>query len=177
MKKRTIMATMFLVTALIIGFAYPANAAEKSAPATTQKTICILFEDGVNSTLTDRQAVSQARLADWMDSDLVRVFARYEKAGFQAKLIEKRQEYTPEPNNYLLNVKITEYRPGSKAARIIVGYGAGGVSLKIHYELFDGAKSILAKDDSTFSGREWINAARKLNQNTAKAVTEKLGSK
>ncbi|MFH0917700.1 MAG: DUF4410 domain-containing protein [Candidatus Omnitrophota bacterium] len=174
MKKQIIMVTVFFVVAFIIGFVYPAGAAEISAPT----TICILFDNGVNSTLNDRQAKSQERLSDWMDNDLVRVFARYEKSGYQAKRIEKRQDYTPQPNNYLLTVKITEYRPGSKAARIIVGYGAGGVALKIHYELFvDGVKSILSKDDSTYSGREWINAARKLNQNIAKAVIERLGSK
>ena len=113
-----------------------------------------------------------------MDKDLVRVFARYAKSGYQAKLIEKRSDFTSGPNDYLLNVKITEYLPGSKAARIIVGYGAGGVTLKIHYELFaDGTRSILNKDDSTYSGREWINAARKLNQNIAEAVTAKIGVK
>ena len=78
----------------------------------------------------------------------------------------------------MLTVKITEYRAGSKAARIVVGYGAGGLTLKTHYELSDGgAKAILSKDDSVFSGREWINAARKLNENTAKAVTTELGNK
>jgi Domain of unknown function (DUF4410) len=174
MKKRLITITVFIVVAFIIGFAYPARAVEKS----TQITICILFDNGVNETFEARQAKAQTQLSDWMDDDLVKVFARYTKAGYQAKLIEKREDFTPQSNNYLLTVKIIKYQAGSKAARTFVGYGAGGVSLKINYELFaNGANAILTNDGGIFSGREWVKAARKLNENMAKAVTEKLGSK
>jgi hypothetical protein len=174
MKKQLIAVTAFLVAAFTIGFVCSAKAVEKNA----QTTICILFDNGVNQTLEARQAKAQTQVSDWMDDDLVRVFTRYAKAGYQTKLIEKRKDFAPQPDNYLLTVKIIEYHAGSKAARMFVGYGAGGVSLKIHYELYaDGKNAILTKDDGVFSGREWINAARKLNQNMAKAVTEKLGSK
>lgn len=168
------MAAAFFAVAMVMGFAYPAAAAENNA----QKTICILFDNGVNATLNDRQAKSQASLSNWMDNDLVRVFARYTKTGYQAKLIEKLQDFTAQPNNYLLKVKITEYNPGSKAARMVVGFGAGGVSIKIHYDLLaNEANTILTKDDSVYSGRDWMIAARKLNQNIAEAVTEKLGKR
>jgi hypothetical protein len=174
MKKRLIVVTVFLVVAFIIGFAYSSRAVGESA----QATISILFDNGVNETLEARQAKAQTQLSDWMDDDLVRVFARYTKAGYQAKLIEKREDFTPHPNTYLLTVKIIEYRAGSKAKRMIVGFGAGGVSLKIHYELFaEGANAILAKDDGIFSGREWLNAARKLNENMSATVIDKLGGK
>ena len=171
MNKRLILVTAFLVTAFTMGFVNSAKAVEKSA----QTTICILFDNGVNEKLEARQAKAQMQVSDWMDNDLVRVFARYTKVGYQAKRIEKREDFTSQSNNYLLTVKIIEYRAGSKAARMIVGFGAGGVSLKIHYELCaDGNNAILTKDDGVFSGREWTSAARKLNENMAKAVTEKL---
>ncbi len=174
MKKQLIEVTAFLAVAFIISFAYPARAVEKSA----QTTICILFDNGVNETLEARQAKAQTQLSDWMENDLVKVFARYTKAGYQAKLIENRKDFTPQPDNYLLTVKIIKYHAGSKAARAFVGYGAGGVSLKINYKLFaKGANAILTNDDEIFSGRSWLNAARKLNENMAKAVTEKLGGK
>ena len=174
MKKQLIMVIAFLAIGLIMGFAYSAVAAENNNPA----TISILFDNGVTASLDARQAKSQAALSDWMDKDLVRVFARYAKAGYQAKLIEKRQDFTPRPNNYLLTVKITDYNPGSRAARIVVGFGAGGVSIKIHYELLaEGTNSILSKDDSVYSGREWMVAGRKLNENMAKVVTGQLKSK
>lgn len=174
MKKRLIMIAVFIAAVFTIGFIKPANAVDQSA----QKTICILFDNGVSGKLDARQAKAQAQLSDWMDDDLVRVFARYAKAGYQAKVIEKRKDFKPQPNSYLLTVKILEYRAGSKAARMVVGYGAGGVSLNIHYELSaDGRKAIISNDDGVFSGREWISAARKLNEKMAKAVTEKLGKK
>jgi hypothetical protein len=166
MEKRSIILMAFLAVAFVLSAIYPVAAAES--------TIYILFDNGVNAAMEARQAKSQTNLAQWMSGDLVRVLGRYAKQGYQANLIEKRQEFKAQPDNYLLTVKITEYKPGSKAARIVVGYGAGGVTLKIHYELFAGNKSILADDDSIFSGREWINAARKLNENTAKAVIGKL---
>ena len=174
MNKRLISVTVFFVAAFTFGFVNSAKAVEKSA----QTTICVLFDNGVNETLQARQAKAQIQVSDWMDDDLVRVFARYTKAGYQAKRIEKRKDFIPQNNNYLLTVKIIEYRPGSKAARMVVGFGAGGVSLKIHYELYaDGKNAILTKDDGVFSGREWISAARKLNEKMAKAITEKLGKK
>ena len=174
MKKGLIVVTTFLAAAFTIGFVNSVQAVEKSA----QITICVLFDNGVNETLEARQAKAQTQVSDWMADDLVRVFARYTKVGYQAKLIEKRKDFSPQPNNYLLTVKIIEYHAGSKAARMFVGYGAGGVSLTIHYELLvDGKNAILTKDDSVFSGREWISAARKLNENMAKAITEKLGKK
>ncbi len=174
MKRRLIAVSAFIAVALTIGFVHSAKAVEKSA----QTTINILFDNGVNDTHDARQAKAQTQVSDWMDDDLVRVFDRYEKSGYQAKLIEKNKDFTPGPNNYLLNVKIINYHAGSKAARMFVGYGAGGVSFKIHYELSaDGKKAILTNDDGVFSGREWINAARKLNENMAKAVIGKLDGK
>jgi hypothetical protein len=174
MKRRLIVLFIFLAVAFTVGFVSSLKAAEKDV----QATICVLFDNGVNETLETRQAKAQAQVSDWMDNDLVRVFARYTKSGYQAKLIEKRKDFKPQLGKYLLTVKIIEYRAGSKAARMFVGYGAGGVSLKIHYELSaDGKNAIIVKDDSVFSGREWISAARKLNENMAKAITEKLCGK
>jgi hypothetical protein len=174
MKKQLIIVTAFFALAFFVGFAYPAWAVEKNS----QVTICILFDNGVNTTLDAGQAKSQASLSDWMANNLVKVFASYTQAGYQAKLIEKREDFTYQPNNYLLTVKIIKYRPGSKAARMVVGFGAGGVSLKIHYELLaDSTKAILTQDDQVYSGREWMYAARKLNQNMAGTVIKKLGDK
>jgi len=174
MKKRLIAVSAILAAVFTIGFVHSAKAVEKNA----QTTISILFDNGINETHDARQVKAQTQVSDWMDDDLVRVFDRYAKAGYQAKLIEKRKDFTPQPNNYLLTIKIINYHAGSKAARMFVGYGAGGVSFKIHYELSaDGKKAILTNDDGVFSSREWINAARKLNENMAKAVIEKLGGK
>lgn len=174
MKRLLVGVIVFFALVLTIGFVNSAHAVD----ASEQKTIYVLFDNGVSGSLDARQAKAQAQLSDWMDDDLVRVFARYAKAGYQGKLIGKRGDFRQGSDNYLLAVKIIEYRAGSKAARMVVGFGAGGVSLKIHYELSaNGRNAILTSDDGVFSGREWISAARKLNEKMAKAVTEKLGRK
>ncbi len=169
------MATKWFTSIVALGFVFMFSSLQPVSAAETKTMINIVFDDGVTAELKANQAKSQTQLADFMDRDMVRVFERYEKKGFEAKLINKREEFKAAPDNYLLIVKITEYNPGSKAARMIVGFGAGGVRLKVHYELFgEGDKPILSDDNGVFSGREWINAARKVNENVAKAVTEKL---
>lgn len=176
MKKWLIAVIVFFAVSLTLGFVNSVKAAEKNTKEKSANTICILFDDGVTDSLEARKAKSQTQLSDWMSADLVRVFARYAKSGYQAKVIGDRKDFSPSSDNYLLTVKIIDYNAGSKAARIIVGFGAGGVSLKINYELLgEGNNTLITKDDSVFSGREWISAARKLNENMAKAVTEKLG--
>ena len=166
-----------LVLALVFAAGFGRLALAKSEEvAGAKKTISIIFDNGITEGLDARQAKSREQLGAWMAPDLVRVFERYAKSGFEAKLIVKETEFVPAEGSYLLKVKIVDYNPGSKAARMIVGFGAGGVSLKINYEIYSDLKiqAVLTKDDGVYSGREWVNAARKLNENTAKAVTETL---
>ena len=66
MMKRLIMAALFVAGLSVAGSA-----------ALAQTTICVLFDDGVTSDLSARQAKSQSQLGEWMKADLVRVFARY----------------------------------------------------------------------------------------------------
>jgi hypothetical protein len=148
--------------------------AEDPKAAAGKKVINIAFDNGSEG-LEAKQAQQRQQLGDFMGLDLVRVFTRYAKSGYEAKLITKKEDFKPAPDEYLLIVKIAEYNPGSKAARMIVGFGAGGVKLKIHYDLSSNGKDpLVANDDSVYSGREWMNAARKLNENTAKAVTANI---
>ncbi len=145
------------------------------AAQAADKTIQIVFDRGAEG-LDAGHARERNQLGEFMDQDLVRVFARFSKQGYAARLIGSAAEFKPEPGNYLLNVKITEYNAGSKAARIIVGFGAGGMTLKVKIELLDGArKSLLSKEESAFSGRDWRNIARKVNELTVDSVVKTLG--
>ena len=96
------------------------------------------------------------------------------KAGYEATLIQKQNEYTPGVGKYLLKATIVKYDPGSTAARVIVGFGAGAASMDMRYELSGKGESLLKYDDGVGSGRDWRNVARKLNENTLKRVTEKM---
>jgi hypothetical protein len=166
MKKLWIVWVMCAV-ALCGMAAQPALAADKM--------ISIVFDNGAAG-LDATHARERSQLGDWMDKDLVRVFARYSKEGFQAQLISQASDFKPAPGAYLLNVKIAEYSAGSKAARIIVGFGAGGMTLKTEIELLDPAgKSLLKKEESCFSGRDWRNLGRKINEQIAAAVVGAIG--
>ena len=111
------------------------------------------------------------QLNDWMGKDLVTML---NKAGYDASLIETRNQY--KSGTYLLKVTIVKYNAGSKAARIIVGYGAGSVGLDTKYELFaPEGNRILSDEHGVGSGRDWTFCARKLNTQTVDAIKNKLG--
>jgi hypothetical protein len=153
---------------VLSGFAaLPAQAASKN--------IYVVFDRGTEG-LEATHVRERNQLGDWMDKDLVRVFARYSNKGFEAQLIAKAEDYQAAPGNYLLNVRILEYNAGSKATRMLVGFGAGGMTLKVKIELLDHTgKSLLSKEESCFSGREWRNIARKVNELIAASVTSAAG--
>ncbi len=148
------------------------KASKTSAAGGEGITMYVLIDRGIEKSFTDYQVKNREQVGEWMDQDLPNVL---KKSGYTARLISKRSEYRPGQDAYLLTVKITNYNPGSKAARMFVGYGAGATSMTTHYELFGkGAKAILSGDPSVGSGRDWRNVIRKINEITAREVSEKL---
>lgn len=143
------------------------------APTAGRAVIYVLFDRGIATGVDDRETTQRQQVGDYMERDLVRALT---KAGYAAKAIAKRAEFTAVADNYLLTVKIVRYNPGAKAARYVVGYGAGAASLDIHYEL-TGAKNdaVLSKDDGVGSSRDWQFCCRKLNQNMTQAIKGALG--
>jgi hypothetical protein len=100
-----------------------------------------------------------------------------QRGGFKAREITARDQFKAGPDEYLLTIKIVKYNPGSKAARIVVGFGAGSCSLDLHYDLFGTEKDpVLSKDDGVGSGLEWTRCIRKLNENMLTAINGKLAS-
>jgi hypothetical protein len=166
MKK--IWIALALCSVVLFGVAAPgAQAADRN--------VYIVFDRGAEG-LDAGHARERDQLGSFMDRDLVRVFARFSKQGYQAELINSANDFKPAPGSYLLNVKITEYNAGSKATRMIVGFGAGGMTLKTKIELLDESrKSLLSKEESSFSGREWRNVARKVNELIADSVVGAIG--
>lgn len=168
---RRLETIIMLVLILAIG---PVTGTMAESGAEAGKTsIFVLLDRGDPATMTDKQYEMRMDIGEWMERDLVNILR---KKKFDSSVIQKPEEYTPGPGKYLLSIKIMSYNPGSKAARIIVGFGAGAASLDIHYE-FTGegaAEPLISKDDGVGSGRDWRNCARKLNENIAKGVMEKL---
>lgn len=160
----TILAVIFAAGVAFSGPKAPSLGGEKIS-------IFVLLDRGITDGMNARQEKAQNDIGDWMGNDLVRML---NKAGYEATLIQKRNEYTPEAGKYLLKGTIVKYDPGSTAARVIVGFGAGAASMDMHYELSGKGESLLNYDDGVGSGRDWRNVARKLNENTLKRVTEKM---
>lgn len=156
---------LLLLAGLFIGVAQADEVSDQA------KSIYILVDRNITAETT--YVDSRNQIADWWQVDLVKVLTK--KGDYDAKLIQKQEEFIPAPNAYLLKAKIVQYNPGSKSARIIIGMGAGACSMDLHLELFGmNNNQIFAKDDHVASTRDWKNVARKLNKNTLAAIDEAL---
>ncbi|RPH50241.1 MAG: DUF4410 domain-containing protein [Desulfobacteraceae bacterium] len=142
--------------------------AEVSAGKDTK--ISVMMDVGDDS-LALEKIEQRERLNDWMGRDLV---AMFKKAGYEAALIENSGQ--SKKGTYLLKVTILKYNAGSKAARIVVGFGAVSVGLDTKYELFaPEGNRILSDEHGVGSSLDWTSCARKLNKQTVDAVKKKLG--
>lgn len=165
MKKKVGSAVWFFILALLLSTA-PSFAGSKSG------TMFVVIDRGIESSMNDGEVRNRNQVGDWMDEDLVRLL---KKAGFEAELIKDKAEFKPADGSYLLTVEITDYNAGSKAARMMVGFGAGSVSMKTHYELFGTGNSAIASDDlGVGSSRDWRNVVRKVDEQTVSAIKKKL---
>jgi len=113
------------------------------------------------------------QVAGWMEPDLHQILSGF---GYQVVPQGNPQAYQPAPGRYLLIVKITRYNPGSKAARMFVGLGAGAATLDAHYSLFGVKGPVNEGDIAVGSGRDWQFCARKVNQQTAERITAVLNA-
>jgi hypothetical protein len=136
-------------------------------------TVLLLSDRGISEGLEERYVRANNQLGAWMEKNLIRMLNR---AGYDARLIKSRKQYVPGGGRYLLSVTIVHYRPGNKAARMVVGFGAGAASLDTRYELSGGKdkKPLLAEEHGVGSSRGWRKCVIKLNKLTLRAVTEKL---
>lgn len=161
-----------IMLALILAIGSVTGAMAESEAEARKTSIFFLLDRGDPATMNEKQYENRKDVGAYMEKDLVNML---KKKKYEPTLIQKPEDYTPGPGKYLLLVKIVSYNPGSKATRIMVGFGAGATSLDIHYELTgEGAEPLISKDDGVGSSRDWRNCARKLNENMMKEVSEKL---
>jgi hypothetical protein len=132
----------------------------------------LVFMDRTVSPETPPEKVSQLQeVADFMEPDLL---ALLRDAGYDAAVVSG--EAQPAAGQYKLNVQITEYNGGSKAARMFVGFGAGAARLATHFELFGPTgTSYTSGSPGASTGRtSWQRVARKVNQEIVSAVGVRL---
>ena len=99
-------------------------------------------------------------------------------AGYATEVVPAKEAFTPAPGKYLLTVKIVNYNPGSKAARMLVGFGAGSGSLDVRYELMaDPTQPIHVREHGRASSRDWQPVCRRINKDIVEDITNKLNSR
>ena len=170
------MTRISITCVLFVGFLAMGCGAAIKAPvgANGQKVaLSVLFDRGLDGK-TEDQANQLNQLSDYMVPNLM---DQLKNAGYDAVLIEAADAFQPAADTYLLSIKLTNYNPGSKAARMVVGFGAGSCSLDLHYELKgQGDAPMLSKDHGRASSNDWDKIARELNRDILIAVTNKLSS-
>lgn len=172
MKMFRLAMPLLLSLLLLSGCASSSGRAPQAA--TGEKVeIMILSDRGDTSAMNDYTAKAVGDLAPFMEKDLVEQLNR---AGYRARQIKSRSEFNPGNGRYLLTTRIVNYNPGSSAARMLVGFGAGSASLDNHYELFgNSAQPLLTWDDGVGTSQHWTRLCRTLNSNAVKRLNTQLG--
>lgn len=170
MKRHPIAICLALSLLLVTGCATAPRAPLTDAGEKIE--IMVLSNRGNPSEMTERQYQYRVEVGQWMERDLLNMLRR---SGYEAALIESKGEFEARKGRYLLTVKIESYNPGSSAARMLVGYGAGAASLDNHYEFYGAApQPLMTWDDGVGTSQHWKRLPRKLNANTVRKITEKL---
>jgi len=175
MKKYFIIGLLLSVM-LVFGCKTTQSTSSKSVskPVAPKKSVSIyvLVDRGYKADMNAYMKSQNNSVGIWMENDLVKIL---KKAGYKPYLIQNRKAYKPGPEKYLLKVTITKFGGGTPGARMAMRWGAGVETLDTRYELFGrSSKPLLKENHETSSSRGWRRCARKLNQDTVQAVTDRL---
>lgn len=136
--------------------------------------VAVLYDRGIKEDMTAPQIDQLNQLGKWTERDLLWMM---ENAGYQARQIQDRAEFDPASGEYLLSVRVIRYNPGSKAARIIIGFGAGSTSLDRSYELYGSvSEPILNKKQGVGSSIAWSKVVQKLNRDMIDDISRVLAA-
>jgi hypothetical protein len=165
MQKKNRMIRMVLI---LVGLALTVSCSGPEIAARENANIAIYLDRG-----GDDKATKQ--MGSWMEGDLKNVLQR--RGGYTARIISSREDFKTGQGEYLVTTRIIRYNPGSKAARIIIGFGAGYASLDVHYELIGpSGNTLISKDDGCATSLDWQRLGRKLNENILAAIQPRIAA-
>ena len=168
--KKIVLLLVLLLT--LVGCNRPPSAAVKADGS--HYSVQFLVDAGITADMTEQQVRAQRQMATWMENDLLSLLTR---AGYQAAPVSSSAQFKGGSGSYLLQVKVVRYNPGSKAARMLVGFGAGATSLDIQYQILNGQKQQLEdRADGVGSSRDWTYCGRVLNQRMIATLGMTVGS-
>ncbi|MDD5307994.1 MAG: DUF4410 domain-containing protein [Deltaproteobacteria bacterium] len=162
-----------LATALFIALLAGCGASVKAprAPDGGPTKVQVLVDMGYTGKTPD-EANQLKQVEDYLKPDLMN---RLTDVGYSAEYIAAKEQFTPGPGKYLLVVTVLNYNPGSKAARMLVGFGAGSAALDERFDLFaDGTTALLTQDNGRASSKDWTDICRRTNKDMVVAITNKL---
>jgi hypothetical protein len=145
--------------------------AKAKGPAPTGG-IWLLFDRGLAGQTPEKQQQLN-QLSEYLERSTV---AHFKDAGYEVMKIKSRDQFHPGPGKFLLMVATVQYNPGNKAARVLVGFGAGGlITLKLEFQLLGEApEPILAKTHERGSIRDWQFVCQALSKDLVKFTTDAL---
>ncbi|HEY6881922.1 MAG TPA: DUF4410 domain-containing protein [Polyangiales bacterium] len=147
------------------------NGSAKTNPDGSRIAIMLYTDRGIAPDMPPDRVAQIDQMADWMENDLLSIL---DKTGYAATRVSDANTQAG-PGRYVLRVTVKNYNAGSKAARMLVGFGAGAVVLDTHFELIGEAGTpLVIGDPSVGSGRDWTNTVRKVNLQTVDTVNARL---
>jgi hypothetical protein len=159
---------LFVVAAALAISACAGGSRAARAPSGAPITLAVAFDR--NPAAPNPDQINQ--VVDWMEPDLHRILTN---AGYTVVPLPNAEAFQPGPERYLVLVHIMRYDAGSKAARMMVGWGAGALTLDTKNELWAGpGQLVFSSPGSVGSARDWNNAARKINEQIARDFTRAL---
>ena len=140
----------------------------KRAAVNLRQPLDVLIEEGTPAEMEARQHQYRLEVRNYMERELPRRLARY---GFDARVIRQRSEYAgAAAGRHLLVVHYDSYNPGSSAARVVVGFGAGAASLDLSMALFQGDAPPQTWKDGCGTSAHWSRIIVKLDDNMGKKL-------
>jgi hypothetical protein len=171
--KRSLLVLSLMISSLAFwGCGGGRSGSAATMPDGSRIAILVFTDRGITPDMPPDKVSQIEQLSMWMEGDLMDIL---NKTGYAASQIGDPNTATG-PGRYVLRVKITDYNAGSKAARMLVGWGAGAAVLNTQFELYgpDSQAPYVVGSPSVGSGRDWKNSARKVNLQTVDAVNARL---
>ncbi len=165
----SIVLSLLIGVVLLSGCATPSIAPVSSTGEKIK--ISVMSNRGNPSEMESRQWQYRNEVGAYMEVDLVN---RLNRTGYEVKLIQSVSEYVPSANSYLVSMEITSYNPGSSAARIMVGFGAGACSMDMHYVVKNGANALQEWKDGIGTSGDWRRLPRALDDKLVRKLNAEL---
>jgi hypothetical protein len=176
------------VLALTVVACGPGLKAPKTADG-SKIGLYILHDRNISADADEAKAKMRTQMSEYFEANLANVLTKYD---YEIHTITAADQFTPGPNKFLMDVKVSSYNPGDKGKRIagaFVGGWAGQsmassaeARLAIEYKLTGEKGKVASTDFNEGSGTsDWQvacnNVTRRILQGTSKSLQKLYGGK